>query len=140
MSRKTMLALPLTLLAVGTVGLAAAAPASAGGRTACSFSRTTTAQVSSVDLPDPVRAGSSVSATVTIDRLPENTGPVELKLLNGSWTRTNLCVTVPAGASSANFDVDITPVTSDGEYATVGAYATPDGADVHYGTSLIVRR
>jgi len=138
MSRTSMLALPLALLVTGTVGLATAAPASAGDGTTCSFSRTTTAQVTSVALPDPVRAGSSVSGTVTIDRLPENTGPVEVKLLNGSWTRTYLCVTVPSGASSASFDVDISPVTSEGEYATVGGYANPDGADVHYGNSLIV--
>jgi hypothetical protein len=138
MSRKTMLALPLALVAAGTVGLATAAPASAGGGTTCAFSRTTTAQVSSVSMPDPVRAGSSVSGTVTIDRLPESTGPVEIKLLNGSWTRTYLCVTVPSGASRASFDVDISPVTSEENYATVGAYATPEGADVHYATSLIV--
>ena len=132
------LTLPLTLLAVGAVSLTAAAPASAGGSVLCSYSRTTTAQITSVSLPDPVEAGSRVSGRLTIDRLPSNTGPVEVKLLPSSWTRTNLCVIVPAGQSSATFDVAISPVTTEGNDATVGAYATPDGADLHRATSLIV--
>jgi hypothetical protein len=138
---RRLLALPVMLLTVGTAGVATAAPAAAGGGggVTCSFVGTTTAQVAAVDLPDPVRAGSTVSGVVTIERLPGSTGAVEVSLAPSSWTRTNACVIVPSGRSSASFDVAISPVTSDGHYATVGAYATSDGADQQTASSLIVR-
>jgi hypothetical protein len=139
MTRK-LIALPLALLAAGTAGLATAAPASAGGGVTCYFTSTTTARVTSVTLPDPVDAGSTVSGVVTIDRSGGNTGAVEISLAPSSWTRTNACVFVPAGQSSVRFDVAISPVTSEGNYAQVGAYATPDGADYQGATSLIVPR
>ena len=132
------LALPLVLHTAGAVGLGTAAPASAGGGVTCSFTTTTAAQVTSVALPDPVRAGSTVSGVVTIDRSPDATGPVEVSLAPSSWTRTDACVIVPSGRSSASFDVDISPVRTEGNYASVGAYVTPDGADLHGATSLIV--
>jgi hypothetical protein len=137
MTRK-LLALPLAFLAALTAGLATAAPASAGGGVTCSFSSTTTAHVTSVTMPDPVDGGSTVTAVVTIDRSAGNTGPVEVSLAPSNWTRTYACVFVPAGRSSATFDVDISPVRSEGNFAQVGAYATPDGADYHGATSLIV--
>ena len=137
---RPLLALPVLLLTVGTVGLTSAGPAAAGGGVSCSFLGTTSAAVVSLDLPDPVRAGSTVTGVVTIDRSPGSTDAVEVSLAPSSWTRTNACVIVPAGRSSAGFDVDISPVTTDGHYATVGAYATADGSDQHTATSLIVRR
>jgi acyl dehydratase len=120
--------------------LTTAGTASAGGGVTCSLTQTTTAAVTSVTMPSPVRAGSTVSAVVTINRLAGNTGPVEVTLAPSSWTRTNACVFVPSGRTSARFDVAVSPVTTDGRYATVGAYATPDGADLQQATSLIVRR
>jgi len=126
------------LLTTGAVGLATAAPASAGGSVTCSFATTTTAEVTSLAMPDTVRAGSTVSGVVTINRSPEETGPIEVSLAPSSWTRTYACVIVPAGRSSAGFGVDISPVTTEGHYATVAAYVTPDGADLHRATSLIV--
>ena len=137
MNRK-LLALPLAVLAAGTAGLATAASASVGGSETCSFSSTTTARVTSVTLPDPVDADSSVTAVVTIDRSGGNTGAVEVSLAPSSWTRTNACVFVPAGGTSATFDVEISPVRTAGNYAQVGAYATPDGTDYQGATSLIV--
>ncbi len=137
MTRK-LLALPLALLAAGTASLAVAAPASAGGGVTCSFSSTTTARVASVTMPDPVEAGSSVTAVVTIDRSAGNTGAVEVSLAPSSWTRTNACVFVPAGRSSASFDVEISPVQSEGNYAQVGAHAASDGTDYRAATSLVV--
>jgi len=89
-------------------------------------------------MPDPVEAGSSETAVVTIDRSGGNTGAVEVSLARPSWTRANACVFVPAGRSSASFDVEISPVQSEGNYAQVGAYATPDGSDYQGATSLIV--
>jgi acyl dehydratase len=137
---RTVLALPVALAGVLAVGLTTAGSASAGGGVTCSLTGTTTAAVASVTLPAPVRAGSTVSAVVTIDRLAGSSGPVEVTLAPSSWTRTNACVVVPSGRSSARFDVAVSPVTTDGRYATVGAYATPDGADQRLATSLIVRR
>ena len=135
---RNLLALPLAFLAAGTAGLAAAASASAGGGVTCSFSSTTTARVASVTMPDPVEADSSVTAVVTIDRSGGNTGAVEVSLAPSSWTRTNACVFVPAGRSSADFDVEISPVQNAGNYAQVGAYATPDGTDYQSAMSRIV--
>jgi acyl dehydratase len=137
---RTMLALPVALAGVLAAGLTTAGPASAGGGVTCALTGTTTAAVTSVTMPTPVRAGSTVSAVVTLDRLAGSTGPVEVVLTPGSWTRTNACVVVPSGASSARFAVAVSPVTTDGRYATVGAYASSNGADQRQATSLIVRR
>lgn len=136
--RRQLLALPLALLTAGAAGLASAAPAAADGSVTCSFATTTTAAVTSVTLPDPVRAGSTVSGVVAIDRSPGETGPIEVSLAPSTWTRTDACVVVPAGRSSARFDVDISPVRTEGNRAGVGAYATPDGADLHGASSPIV--
>jgi acyl dehydratase len=136
---RTALVPALALAGASALGLVSAGSASAGGVT-CSLTRTTTAAVTSVTLPAPVRAGSTVSAVVTVTRVPGASGPVEVALSPSSWTRTNACVVVPSGSSSARFDVAVTPVTTDGKYATVGASVTPDGADLHWATSLIVRR
>ena len=135
---RTRIALPLALLTTGSLGVATAAPAAAGASATCSFTTTTTAAVTSVALPDPVRAGSDVTGVVTITRAAGSTGPVEVNLEPASWTRTNVCVVVPAGRSSASFGVAISPVTTDGEQAVVGAYATPDGGDVTWAASRIV--
>jgi hypothetical protein len=137
---RTMLALPLVLASAAAVGLTTAGPASAGGGVTCSFASTTTAAVTSVTMPAQVRAGSTVSAVVAIRRLPGSTGPVEVELAPGSWTRTNACVVVPSGKVSAGFAVAVSPVTTDGRYATVGAYVTADGSDLAQASSLIVRR
>jgi acyl dehydratase len=137
---RTMLALPLALMSAAAVGLTAAGPASAGSGVVCSLAGSTTAAVTRVTMPTPVKAGSTVSAVVTVARSTGSTGPVEVVLAPGSWTRTNACVVVPAGEASARFDVAVSPVTTDGRYATVGAYVTPDGADLRQATSLIVRR
>jgi ABC-type glycerol-3-phosphate transport system substrate-binding protein len=137
---RSSLALPLVLVGAAAVGLTSAGPSAAGGGVSCSFATTSTAAVTSVTMPAPVRAGSTVAAVVTIARQAGATGPVEVTLAPGSWTRTNACVVVPAGASGARFDVTVSPVTTDGRYARVGAYATADGADLRSATSLIVRR
>src|SRR5215210_7799848 len=137
---RTMLALPLVLASAAAVGLTTAGPASAGGGATCSFSSTSTATVASVTMPAQVRAGSTVSAVVAIRRLPGSTGPVEVDLAASSWTRTNACVVVPSGKVSVGFDVAISPVTTDGRYATVGAYVPSNGFDLAQATSLIVRR
>ena len=138
--KRTMLALPLALVSAAAVGLTAAGPASAGGGVTCSLAGSTAAAVTGVTLPTPVKAGSTVSAVVTVARSAGSTGAVEVVLAPSSWTRTNACVVVPAGKVSVRFDVAISPVTTDGRYATVGAYVTPDGADLRQATSLIVRR
>ncbi len=138
--KRTMLALPLALVSAAAVGLTAAGPASAGGGISCSLSGSTAAALTGVTLPTPVKAGSTVSAVVTVARSAGSTGPVEVVLAPSSWTRTNACVVVPAGKAGVRFDVAISPVTTDGRYATVGAYVTPDGADLRQATSLIVRR
>jgi hypothetical protein len=137
---RRLLTVPAVLVAVGALGLTAAGPASAGGGVSCSFASTTTAAVTSVDLPDPVRAGSTVPAVVTIERQAGSTEPVEVSLAPSSWTRTNACVVVPAGRTSATFDVEISPVRTEDQYATVGAYATPGGEDYHGASSSIVPR
>jgi hypothetical protein len=138
---RRLLALPILLLSAGAAGVTTAGPAAAGGGggVTCSFVGSTTAQVSALDLPDPVRAGSTVSGVVTIQRLPGSTGAVEVGLAPSSWTRTDACVIVPSGRSSVSFDVAISPVTTDGHYATVGAYATSDGSDQQTASSLVVR-
>jgi hypothetical protein len=138
---RRLLTLPVLLLTVAAAGVTTAGPAAAGGGggVTCSFVGSTTARVSGVDLPDPVRAGSTVSGVVTIERLPGSTGAVEVSLAPSSWTRTNACVVVPSGRSSAGFDVAVSPVTTDGHYASVGAYATSDGSDQQTASSLIVR-
>lgn len=135
---RTRIALPLALLTTGSLAVATAAPASAGASATCSLTTNSGSAVSSLSLPDPVSAGSTVSGSVTITRAPGSTGPVEVNLQPVSWTRTNLCVVVPAGRSSATFAVTISPVTTDGEQAILGAYATTDGADTTWATSRIV--
>jgi hypothetical protein len=85
-------------------------------------------------------AGSTVDAVVTINRARGGDGPVEVDLAPSTWTRTNACVIVPAGRSSATFDVAISRVSSAGEVAYVGAYATSSGADLHSAVSAIVPR
>jgi acyl dehydratase len=136
-SRTTALLLAGPLLAVGAVGFAAA-PAQAGSVT-CSFTSTATAPVSSVTMPNPVKAGSTVSATVKITRLAGDANRnVEVHLAPSSWTRTDVCVIVPSGKTSASFNVTISPVTRTGETATVGAYATSSGSDAKFASSSIV--
>jgi len=137
---RSALALPLALLTAGAAGLATAAPASAGDGVAGSFQLTTAASVTSVTMPAAVDAGSTVDGVVTINRSAGGDGPVEVDLAPSTWTRTNACVFVPAGASSATFDVAISRVSSDGQVAYVGAYATPSGADLHSAVSAIVPR
>ena len=136
---RTTLSLALGVATAAVAGLATTAPAAAsGGGVSCSFTTTATARVTAVDLPDSVRAGATVAGVVTIDRSPGATGPVEVDLVPSSWARTNACVIVPAGESSARFAVDISPVRSTGNWAAVTAYAASDGADVHSATSLIL--
>ncbi len=133
-------ALPLTLVGAATTGLAVAGPASAGGGVSCSFTSTTAARVSAVTLPAPVKAGSTVSGSVTISRVAGSTGALEVQLAPSSWTRTNACVVVPAGRSTARFDVTVSPVRTSGNEATVGAWMSADGSDAHSASSPIVAR
>ena len=85
-----------------------------------------------------MKAGSKVSAEVTIDRSAGDTGDVEVALLASSWTRTDVCVLIPAGKSSASFPVVVSPVTRSGESAWVGAYATSGGPDLLWAVAPIL--
>ena len=90
---RTLLTLPLTVLTVGALSLGTASPAAAkGGSVTCSFTRTTTAAVTSVTLPETVRGGSTVDAEVTISRSAGN-GPARRRSIR--------CAAVASDTSSA---------------------------------------